>query len=181
MPERTLTMGEVALLRPIFGATLPYPTQVLDTNDGNWGGADNSITPFDIPHMSNQLWTTDFSGASVPDESKWTFVHEMTHVWQYYHGVYKLAQFVGLVIVNKDYDDVYYYDLGQSYDLDSYNLEQQASIVADYYFITKGLSPKYNRGSAKERATYYHYIAQVQSSDPIEVYPTRACTPNRPD
>jgi hypothetical protein len=76
MPERLLTMGEVAMLRPIFGATLPYPTQLLDTNDGNSGGADNSITSFDIPHMLNQSWTTDFSDASVSDEDKWTFVHE---------------------------------------------------------------------------------------------------------
>ena len=44
MPDRRLTSGEKALLRPIFGSIVPYDDQWIGRNDAEWGGRTNSIT-----------------------------------------------------------------------------------------------------------------------------------------
>jgi hypothetical protein len=173
MIERPLTPSEAALLRPIFGETLPYDSQVVHVNEDHWGGEDNSITPGPVPLMSPLLWTPDYSNPKIPDDWRWNFIHEMTHVWQYYHGVHKLWQFLNMAatggLIGMDYEGWYPYDLGTSYNFDDYNMEQQASIVADYYYITIGKDPTLNRGSTKERATYFHFISYVQNAGPAQV------------
>ena len=91
MAARSITAGEIALLQPIFGLTLPYDNQTVDTNDYNVGGANNSITPNGIPYFSNSIFVADFSDSAVPAGSKWVFIHEFTHVWQVYHGTNPVA------------------------------------------------------------------------------------------
>jgi len=86
MRPRLLTSGEKALLRPIFGPTLPYDGQQISKNYREWGGATNSITPGPIPWMAPTIWAEDYSASGVPEEDRGIFVHEMTHVWQWYHG-----------------------------------------------------------------------------------------------
>jgi hypothetical protein len=76
MPARSLTPGEIQLLQPIFGQTLPYDTQIVDTNDSNVGGIGNSITPNGTPYFSNNIWVMDFSVMIIPMISKWIFIHE---------------------------------------------------------------------------------------------------------
>jgi hypothetical protein len=66
MPTRGLVDGEKALLKTVFGDTLPYDTQQITTNDSNTGGADNSITPNGTPHFATALWCYDFSVDGEP-------------------------------------------------------------------------------------------------------------------
>jgi hypothetical protein len=55
------------------------------------------------------------------------FIHEMTHVWQYFHGYnVKLSSVWGQTL-----GDGYEAVPGKSWD--DYNVEQQASLVEDWY------------------------------------------------
>ena len=64
------------------------------------------------------------------------------------------------------YEDAYDYNLSESARSRSYNVEQQASIIADYWFVSKGLPPKHNIGRKKSLDEYQWHIAQVQTSGP---------------
>ncbi|MGP9513885.1 hypothetical protein ACT3RN_15035, partial [Psychrobacter sp. AOP5-GZ1-6] len=95
----------------------------------------------------------DFSLASDA-ASKHFFIHEMTHVWQYQNG-----QTVALRAIGEQLffefpskiglgDGAYVYKLDQSKNLLDYEIEQQASIVADYWAMKNRLIDK-----VKQRAT----------------------------
>jgi hypothetical protein len=139
MPTRTLTDGEKALLKSVFGDTLPYDTQEITTNDSNLGGAGNSITPLGTPHFSTQIWVDDFSD---PAANRWTFVHEFGHVWQYRFGTQPIIGALANEATFSNYDDSYPYDLTTSTNFLDYNIEQEASIVADYWAVSNSQSAR---------------------------------------
>jgi hypothetical protein len=167
MPSRSLTTGEKEFLRPIFGATLPYDTQIVATNDHNLGGSANSITPNGTPYFSTQIYVADFTDSAVSDGNKWIFIHEFAHVWQKYHHINPIVgAFVAWAEAFYNYDQAYYYDFSISTNFGSWTIESQASIVADYWYVTKSKAPQYNRGADKSLATYQGMIKQVQNSGP---------------
>jgi hypothetical protein len=171
MPPRSITAGEYTLLNTIFGQTLPYDTLGVDTNDGNWGGAGNSITPWGTPYMSNQIWANDYS---LPTSDTWTFVHEMTHVWQYYHGIDPVTGFAAMLVTSLPAQIAtsfgvsagYKYDLTSSNDFTAYNTEQQASIVADYWAVSNGQNARECTISNPQASSYLGLIGQVRNSGP---------------
>jgi hypothetical protein len=161
MPTRNLTNGEIAVLQSVFGATLPYSSQQITTNDANIGGADNSITYSDTPHYSNQIWTNDFS---VQPANTWTFVHEFGHVWQSIYGTAPiLGWLAGVFRHPRDYGLNYPYDLTKSNNFFDYNIEQEASIVADYWALSNGQSAQYNNTTNPQVSDYSGFISQVQN------------------
>jgi hypothetical protein len=171
MPLRKLTSGEKILLRSVFGPTLPYEDQDIDRNDEEYGGRDNSITFAIVPHMAIPIWALDYSSSTVPDDDKWTFVHEMAHVWNWYHGGSNMRSAIWTAtkmwVNGRSYDDAYFYDLSESTNLRSYNLEEQASIIADYWYVLNGHFPKYNTGHKKySLVDYQPFIVQVLTSGP---------------
>jgi hypothetical protein len=182
---RKLTLGEKKLLRSVFGPTLPYDAQEIDINYEQYGGSNNSITFAIVPHMAYSIWALDYSSSSVSDDARRTFIHEMGHVWNWYHGGSNIRSFIWtgskMVLTGRDYGDAYTYDLTESDRLGSYNFEEQASIIADYWYVSKGYPPKYNIGTKKSVADYQPFILQVQTAGPppdahhTEVYA------NRPD
>ena len=163
MPRRHITAGERQLLRSVFEETLPYQGLEVDTNDGNWGGKDNLITPEEIPYFSTQIFCPDFSVATA-DRS--TFIHEFMHVWQFYHGVHKVLGFLSQAIRHPgDYDKAYPYDLSDSNDLLDFNFEQQAAIIEDFWRVNMGMRALRNIGRWKvQPADYYPYAEQVRSA-----------------
>jgi hypothetical protein len=170
MPLRKLTGGEKLLLRSVFGPTLPYDDQDIDRNDKEYGGRTNSITFAVVPHMAPTIWALDYSAGTVSDGDKWIFIHEMGHVWNWYHGGSNMrsAIWIGIkdLFSGDSYEDAYNYDLSESTNLRSYNIEQQASIIADYWYVVNGHSPKHNIGTRKTLADYQLFIDRVQTSGP---------------
>jgi hypothetical protein len=166
MPRRHLTAGERGLLISIFEVTLPYEGLQVDTNDGNWGGKDNSITPNEIPHFSTEIFCPDFSASTVSKDDKGTFIHEFMHVWQFYHGVHKVLGFLSQAIRHPtDYDKAYPYDLSDSTDILDFNFEQQAAIIEDFWRVNEGERALRNIGRLKvQKADYYPYAEQVRSA-----------------
>jgi hypothetical protein len=161
--RRSITTGERSLLRAVFEETLPYGALEVDVNTRNIGGENNSITPGGVPWFSTQIWCADFSDTSA-DTS--TFIHEFTHVWQFYHGITKLSALWLEVRHLGDYEKAYPYDLSDSDDFTDFNIEQQASIIEDFWRVVNSLSPLKNIGTNKALSTYNRYVDQVRSAGP---------------
>jgi hypothetical protein len=129
--SRTLTAAETGLALAVFGSTMP---PAIIVNDGlGWGDrpfTDNpsvfyviAIGPVCYPDCTASTYWSGFG--RVRD----VFVHEMTHVWQYAHGYF--VKINSLASQLQQGDDAYSYELGKSWR--SYNVEQQATIVEDWY------------------------------------------------
>ncbi len=166
MTVRSLTPGERSLLRSVFEITIPIDSLSVATNDHNWGGADNSITPGNLPFISTQIWCADFSDKSVSDSDRGTFIHEFTHVWQYYHGITKLSAIWLAVRHLGDYSLAYPYDLSDNDDFTDFNIEQQASIVEDWWRLTRSMRPLNNVGRDKTLGTYNRFVDQMRGAGP---------------
>ena len=161
MPTRGLTGGERAILKFVFGDTLNEYT-LITTNDANRGGVDNSITYSDIPHYSTKIWCPDFSARGA---STWTFVHEFGYVWQYRYATKPISGWLQNVMRHPvNYELNYYYDLEKTDDFYEYNIEQQASIVADYWAVSVLYPALYCRNPrAPKPEDYFAFIAEVQN------------------
>lgn len=162
--QRKLTSGEIKMLRKVFSNTLHYSAQEIGVNSLNVGGEDNSITLFDKPRLTTGYWCADFSDEKVSYQAKSTFVHEFVHVWQFYHGVTKLSA-AWLWLSNwGDYEQAYPYNLSKSNDLLDYNIEQQASIIEDFWRLTNGHPiSRNNKGKERSKSSYNNFADQVQS------------------
>jgi hypothetical protein len=204
MPKRGLTCGELTLLQNVYGLnTLPLINQQISTNDGNWGGAGNSITPRGTPYYSNQIFVSDFSAVNVASTSRdsnsllnsdkvWTFVHEFGHVWQFLYGPPPWVAFLLNPQYWANYPAAYPYNLNTSPSLFNFNIEQAASIIADYWALSNGVtvtlgvqptsnssgsftldssgmavgSTAYNANPNAQVSDYSGYISQVQNPNP---------------
>ena len=95
-PGRRITEGEIKLLQPVFRDTLPYSRILCYTMAGA-----RSITPTGNPYFARSIYFDDFSKipSAHPNRNRalWNFVHELTHVWQYYHSFYNVR--FGLVML----------------------------------------------------------------------------------
>jgi hypothetical protein len=187
MLERKLALREKRLLFEIFGETLPYEDQLVGRNDANWGGSKNSITMGNMPRMAKDKWAFDYGDPdSIYVGETYDFVHEMTHVWHWYHGGSNMRSglwvWVMALASRSDYEEFYQYDLSDHSKFTNYNFEAQASIVADYWNVKRGKAPKYNRGTSKDVAAYQPFILQVRLAGPPspDVSQTAAYA-NRPD
>jgi hypothetical protein len=151
---RMISHGEYQLVSRVFGNTLPYRARIIVTN-----GAGLEGRAFTIPTslLSTLLGTNpaDFF-ASVPlgylasivnlaylmnvgsdyatlgtGANQRLLVHETAHVWQGKNSTFALS-YVFSSLVNQCFrDDAYAYTAGRTWS--SYNAEQQASIVEDWF------------------------------------------------
>ncbi|MEZ0262963.1 MAG: hypothetical protein ACAH80_18305 [Alphaproteobacteria bacterium] len=135
MPARPLTAGETALAKTVFGDSLDYKS--ITISDEKFMAL--SMLPEGTAMAPNGhlfmpgCYKDDYS----KEDTYWKalFVHEMTHVWQYQNKV--LAPMAEAVRLNLshgfNYAAAYPYKLDEKKDLIDYNMEQQASIVQDYF------------------------------------------------
>jgi hypothetical protein len=133
-PNRPLTAGEIAMLEPIFKDSVDYRAVRVINNTFPFQPANVYMTPRGHVYAPGDLWQDDFSQAQ---HHRAVFVHEMTHVWQFSNGMDLIGQ--GVVEFTKhrgDYEKAYPYELDAARDLTEYGMEQQASIVEDYFVIT---------------------------------------------
>jgi hypothetical protein len=165
MPTRGLTSGELQILDFVFYDTIDFERHEITTNDKNIGGADNSVTYSDTPHYSHQIWCADFSD---PNADTWVFVHEFGHVWQYYYGVKPINGWIyGAIKYGRDYvDKMYPYDLTRYQRFKDYNIEQQASIVADYWAVSFSRPARHClKPKSPTDSDYTYLMMQVQNAE----------------
>ncbi|MGE0325386.1 MAG: hypothetical protein AB7K71_07125 [Polyangiaceae bacterium] len=137
--ERMLTSSEREMAKRVFGDSIDYDKVRI----GEGGKLLFSITQGREITLGNEI--VSHEGKLNPH----TFIHELTHVWQYQHGggdyapKALVAQLKGDAGVGPGYDWRKGIDAGESWkDL---NPEQQAQLVADAYVDLYSDSPNAER------------------------------------
>src|SRR5262245_52979446 len=132
-PNRALTAGERALLAPIFRDSIDYDKVRVIHAAFPFQPAGVYMTPRGHIYAPGDLFRDDFSTSNAA-----VFVHEMTHVWQFENGMDLIAQGLAeFAKYNGAYEKAYAYTLAATgRDLVDYGMEQQASIVEDYFELS---------------------------------------------
>lgn len=134
---RPLTDNEIDLAREVFGNSIDYAAVRL--HEGQY-------MPFQKPGTAMApnghlymygCYEHDYALQDVISQAH--FIHEMTHVWQYQNRILEpVAAALELNLRHAfNYAAAYYYDLNGRKDLLEYNMEQQATIVQDYFLLTR--------------------------------------------
>jgi hypothetical protein len=135
--QRTLTAGEIALAKAAFGGRIEYGGVTLSDGPGNeplahlaFAKGNPAITVGSAVYFKAD-YCPDFS---APGRNRKSFIHEMTHVWQY--ADLGLAHFflrygADLLNVGGNPDAMYVYAHGETR-FEGAMIEQQAEMVGDY-------------------------------------------------
>jgi hypothetical protein len=135
--QRTLTAGEIELAKAAFGDRIEYGGVTLSDGPGNeplahlaFAKGNPAITVGPAVYFKAD-YCPDFS---APGRNRRSFIHEMTHVWQYGDlglAVFFLRYGADLLNVGGNPDAMYVYTPGETR-FDEAMIEQQAEMVADY-------------------------------------------------
>lgn len=134
--QRTLTAGEIALARAAFGDRIEYDGVTLSDGPGSQPLAHLAFAKGNpaITVGSTVYFKTDYCpDFSAPGQNRRSFLHEMTHVWQYGDlglAVFFLRYGADLLNVGGNPDDMYVYTPETRFP--DAMIEQQAEMVGDY-------------------------------------------------
>jgi hypothetical protein len=127
---RLLTIGEIALARSLYGYGLRY-NQIWVHRESylpfNMQPIKVAMSPNGEMWFREDTYSHDFSVDSDL-EKRHRFMHEMMHVWQAQKGMFVRTR--GFFSCFADYS----YSLDKA-DILHYSLEQQASLVSDYWLL----------------------------------------------
>ena len=128
-----MTLGEVALVREVFGSAVD-PAQIKIRRRKWFVFQPRKVTMAPTGHLhfhpGGGNYCDDFSQASPSLQGH--FIHEMTHVWQTQTRGWWYVPLWGAV--QRKYD----YTLKPGKALTSYGIEQQAEIVAHAFMLRRG-------------------------------------------
>ena len=135
MRTRSLTSGEIALAKSVFGEAIDYSKVRLKL--GKWWplhprGAAMAPMGHIYFHPVGGGWSEDF--AAEPVRRQAFFIHEMTHVWQAQKG----GRFF-LPLMRHPFCR-YSYRLKPGKPFHRYGLEQQAELVAARFLADRGVA-----------------------------------------
>lgn len=150
---RSLTPRELRYALGVFGSAIDYKrTKVHNTPAYFFQPNGTAIAPNGEVYFNKSDYLADF-GVNV-SQMAW-LIHELTHVWQHQQGMWVRAR----ALANRTYE---YGDLsGSKRALTTFGVEQQASIVADYFRIYHGMKPTRGSGAI---ADYIATIPFIQGS-----------------
>ena len=135
---RLLTLGEIRLATELYGHNIRYNRVWIHHGSYfpfNMQGKSIAVTPNGEMWFEVNVYKDDYSLSPV--RYKYIFLHEMMHVWQYQRGMN--VRMRGMVSWAVKYN----YDLSKN-SLKEYSMEQQASIVADYWLLVNFGFEKYS-------------------------------------
>ncbi len=134
MRSRSLTSGEIALARSIFGDAIDYEKVDLKL-DKWWPFHPRGVAMAPMGHIyfhpMGGGWSEDFSAEPLRRQA--FFIHEMTHVWQAQKG----GRFY-LPLMRHPFCR-YLYRLYPGKPFRRYGLEQQAELVARRFLADRGI------------------------------------------
>ena len=130
---RALTRGERALLAPLFQDAVDYDAiRIVRGRGFPLQGDRTLVTVHDVVYVPPTFYSDDFARESA--ELRAALVHEVAHVWQYTSGVDVLGGALRALLSTRGrYARAYRYELAPGRDLLDYSIEQQATILEDYY------------------------------------------------
>lgn len=129
--RRSLSPGEVALARSVFGNAIDYST--VELARGKWAFfqprhvvmAPRGCIHF---HPKGDLWRDDFADAAIVLQG--LFIHEMTHIWQHQRGIF--------LPLRRHPFCRYAYSLKPGQPFRRYGIEQQAEIARHAFLLRQG-------------------------------------------
>ncbi|MDQ3077818.1 MAG: vgr related protein [Pseudomonadota bacterium] len=131
--SRSLTPGEIAMARSVFGEAIDYARVRLIRRKWWWFQPKGiAMAPCGHIHFhpESEAWREDFNTAPLPLQG--LFIHEMTHVWQaQQHGRFYLP------LMRHPFCR-YGYTLKPGQRFDRYGLEQQAELVRHRFLADRG-------------------------------------------
>lgn len=133
MKTRKLTPLEYMLALKVFKSSINYNlVKIHDYAYIFFQPKNSGMTPNGEIYLYN-AYKEDF-GLERPAISAF-FIHEMAHVWQYQNKIlHPITAAISETIYHFfDYAKAYRYTLDGSKDLRDYKIEQQASIIEDYF------------------------------------------------
>ena len=138
MIKRPLTDGEIKLARSVFGDAIDYAAVTI--SDGKYmpfQPKGTAMAPNGHLYMYG-CYSPDYSAEKSLSRSH--FIHEMTHVWQYQIKILNpIVEAAALSLKHKFnyFTAAYAYHLDENMDLMDYGMEQQASIVQEYFMTRR--------------------------------------------
>jgi hypothetical protein len=151
---RQLTQEEVAMLRPIFGNSVPYDQIRVDERA--------YVGPSWVKFYYVSFHTINSWGPmSAP-----TLVHEVVHVWQYTH---RGAAYIPRALYAQTTEMGYNYGglapLREANQLEDFNYEQQADIIEDAFRLANGWQAQWVRGRGAEvLPDYYKFLEEIRNT-----------------
>lgn len=136
MTERKLTAAEITLARSVFRDSIDYARVRIHARRYVFFQHDASgMTPNGHVYACGDAHRSDYAICDIDQRA--FFIHEMAHVWQHQNRVLPVrTSAVRLMIRHRfRYAEAYRYTLAPDRDLLDYNLEQQATIIEDYYRV----------------------------------------------
>ena len=129
--RRSLTAGEVALARSIFGDAIDYARAGIAHR--KWiffQPRQVTMAPLGCIHFhpKGRNYREDF--AEAPLDLQGLFIHEMAHVWQHQSGIF--------LPLRRHPFCRYGYSLKPGWRLARYGIEQQAEIVRHIFLLRRG-------------------------------------------
>lgn len=128
---RLMTLGEIAMAKRVYGHSIAYNRVWIHCDSYFPFGLQSSgyaMTPNGELWYRKEMYKADFSLPEVELIDKYIFIHELGHVWQHQNGQWVRTRGAFSLLAN------YYYTLDKV-KLTDYSLEQQASILADYWLL----------------------------------------------
>ena len=129
--ERSLTPGEVGLLRSVYGDAIdPAPVRVVLGKWAFFQPRNVVMAPLGRIHFhpEGDLYRDDFAAASLSDQG--LFVHELCHVWQHQRGLF--------LPLRRHPFCRYDYALKPGQRFERYGIEQQAELVRHAFLLRRG-------------------------------------------
>ena len=172
MSGRPLTSGEERTAREVYGNSVVYSDVKVHHGKAYFFQEDNSgMTPAGEIYITGDAYHDDYSRENAETQS--FFVHEVGHVWQYQNKILSVrtAAIGELISHGFNYKKSYPYLLDASKTLTDYDIEQQASILEDYFRVVKrGISFRQNRiqngGNRTERVELLRAVLADFIADP---------------
>jgi hypothetical protein len=122
-----LTLGEMAMVTSVFKAAITLTEVRIRKGPILPLQGEYAVTPMGEIYWSTKYYLEDYSTAPV--DTKHFFMHEIAHIWQYQMGMWVVARGACSLFAG------YHYALTDDKVLSDYGMEQQASIIADYYIL----------------------------------------------
>jgi hypothetical protein len=178
--HRHLTAAEIAMVRPLFRASVDYSTILVIDDRFTPAQPENTyMTPEGSIYAPGHLYREDYAAPSVEPALQAVFVHEIGHVWQFQNGMDMISEgLLAFASAEGDYEKAYPYTLARDRDLLDYGMEQAASIFEDYFLIrTHELPPRRLQNHAlspSHRDALYAAVLARFLADPTYVRGTSA-------
>lgn len=132
--KRPLTPAQIGEAKTIFGNTIDYAkVRVSDSKISSFQ-SECVITLGNTIHYPPPDSRYTSMGYTTSTPSKNLFLHEMTHIWQNQNNIKGTGLSGAFALWVKSFSDenVYEYQKDSAKSLTHYNMEQQASLIADY-------------------------------------------------